>query len=524
MSQLQTSAEEKMGSPSERRRQALNDQLTDLSISDFFAIDGYFRSAQRLYDSFQKVQDLDQAYLYGKRYCKFVVESLPRHAYYSSNRYNTQKKQHNAQVDKVLKQLEQVVQKMDQQEIQREKERAKEEERKFRELQKRAQSLQNGVPSTLSTPTTILDKESLAQSALHKLQQLGGKEQPSEPAQKQPMQEDAPPRIQRDPSGEEAEGKPRSKYGIVSSSDEEELGNDQLPPPMAPPSYESIAASSTGRQNFLGPADEAEQHELPPSLFQYSQKHKRGVKRKKIPMKELQKQHYMEHVQCQHQKRILVGTIDTYQGRVSGSTNGCTVISALVAAEHLNQNSSVSDQQIANVIDKTCVPILREIRSKLGLGGHALIIPSDTHDHLVDRKILKQEYFEGAAGGNIMDPDHLGEFIKLMTVGDDGKKAHCKAAGTLFFREHVISIVKIPRSNGVSYYDFVNSLPVGNGRSMCCTRTRCVDEDALRVQLSYYASSKFNESNCTYIDKNEWDDTLADFDPRVFQGFVWHVK
>ena len=37
-----------------------------------------------------------------------------------------------------------------------------------------------------------------------------------------------------------------------------------------------------------------------------------------------------------------------------------------------------------------CVPLLRKIRSKLGLDGSALIIPSDVHDYLVDHKWLFQ--------------------------------------------------------------------------------------------------------------------------------------
>jgi hypothetical protein len=173
--------------------------------------------------------------------------------------------------------------------------------------------------------------------------------------------------------------------------------------------------------------------------------------------------------------------------------------------------------------------LLREIRSKLGLDGHALIIPSDVHDHLVDKKILKQEEFVGAAGGNVMDPDHMGEFLKLLSVGEDGKAVARKGAATFFFREHVICIVKsAPMVNGrnspTSYYELVDSLPglSSDGRSKA-TRTRCKDLDALQVLMRFYTSRKFSDSNCSYIDRNAWDDSMADFDPRVFQGFVWAV-
>jgi len=57
-----------------------------------------------------------------------------------------------------------------------------------------------------------------------------------------------------------------------------------------------------------------------------------------------------------------------------------------------------------------------------------------------------------------------------------------------------------------------------NGKA---TRTRCQGLDALLVLVRWYASRKFSPSDCKYVDRNEWDDNLADVDPRVFQGFVW---
>jgi hypothetical protein len=92
---------------------------------------------------------------------------------------------------------------------------------------------------------------------------------------------------------------------------------------------------------------------------------------------------------------------------------------------------------ICSIIDHKAGPILREIRHKVVLGPHALIIPSDVHNHLVDRKILRQKHFSGAAGGNIMDRAHYGEFLRLLALGEDGKSGANKAAATLFFQEHV---------------------------------------------------------------------------------------
>jgi hypothetical protein len=52
-------------------------------------------------------------------------------------------------------------------------------------------------------------------------------------------------------------------------------------------------------------------------------------------------------------------------------------------------------------------------------------------------------------------------------------------------------------------------------------RMRCLDAESLRIALQWYACSVFSVEDATYIDTYQWDDNLADFDPRVFQAFVW---
>jgi hypothetical protein len=238
--------------------------------------------------------------------------------------------------------------------------------------------------------------------------------------------------------------------------------------------------------------------------------------------------HYKKMYQKYRQSnKISVSSIDTYQGRcvLSESTYGCTVISALIAARHLNDTTlgtSISNDLIKKVIDEQCGPILRTIRSELGLCEHDFLIPSDAHDHLVDAKILHQKYFAGASGGNIMDPQHYGEFLKLLSDSET-KTSNGKAGATLFFNEHVISIVKFTdATTNQIYFDLIDSMPVTlqNGKKMA-TRTRCCDAESLEVLLLWYASRKFSKSDCSYIDQYAWDDNMADLDPRVFQGFVW---
>lgn len=166
---------------------------------------------------------------------------------------------------------------------------------------------------------------------------------------------------------------------------------------------------------------------------------------------------------------------------------------------------------------------MKEIRKKLELDGHALIIPSDVHDHLTDKKLLNQDGFVGATGGNIMDRKHIGEFIRLLDAGEKNAHKNLRTGGTLFFREHVVSVVKAPSGGGKFYFDLVDSMPGcsdGRGNQMA-TRTRCKDLVAFEALLRYYSCSKFSDSHFKYMDSNDWDDSMADFDPRVFQGFVW---
>jgi len=245
----------------------------------------------------------------------------------------------------------------------------------------------------------------------------------------------------------------------------------------------------------------------------------------KLTARQLKDKAYAEYNVCRSNRRIEIIPINTYQGRFNHSTNGCAVISPLVVSAHLQSNSAVSDQDIVDIIDRKCGPLLQEIRTKLDLGSHALIIPSDVHDHLVDKKLLTQESFIGVSGGNIMDRKHIGEFLRLMDSGEQNSHKKLRTAGALFFREHVISVVKVPLQQGGKFcFDLIDSLPGYRDESSdrpAATRTRCRDLGAFETLIRYYSSSKFSQSNFSYMDKNDWDDSMADFDPRVFQGFVW---
>ena len=104
-------------------------------------------------------------------------------------------------------------------------------------------------------------------------------------------------------------------------------------------------------------------------------------------------------------KKISIYNLGTHQGRLKEpgkeSTNGCTVISALVAQNHLKTGPAIPNSKIESVIDIDAPPILRKVRVKLGLTGDALIIPSDVNDYFVDNNMLKPPCFSCSVAGGI---------------------------------------------------------------------------------------------------------------------------
>ena len=113
-----------------------------------------------------------------------------------------------------------------------------------------------------------------------------------------------------------------------------------------------------------------------------------------------------------------------------------------------------------------------------------------------------------------------------------------------------MAILKIRRSKRECWYEIIDSLPLKDtlmysGESLTDFRVRmgpsldsdhhegdnpfmnrtaifkCMDAEALRACLRWYACSKFSAENIEYIDAYEWSDNQSDFDPRVFQMFVW---
>ena len=278
----------------------------------------------------------------------------------------------------------------------------------------------------------------------------------------------------------------------------------------------------------------------------------------------------------QQSGRVRISYADTYQGRRNESTNGCTVIAPLVCIHHLINNSSsirsgnssssssvlmpcsdpgLTDSEIVMIIDQEAPSVLSELRESLGLAEHAFLIPADVHDYLIDQGQLSSSQFINVAGGNILNDEHLQAFISILEKSSNKDGAQ-KIGATLFFHEHVFTICKLHRTDSAgtpirSWYDIIDSLPNPATLRRCnesitdvyhrigmfnatnvegymlnnmipkTARIRCLDVDALCAVLKWYACSKFTDENISYIDQYPWDEQTCDFDPRVFQAFIW---
>jgi hypothetical protein len=264
-------------------------------------------------------------------------------------------------------------------------------------------------------------------------------------------------------------------------------------------------------------------------------------------------------------KKVVVTRVSTYQGRIKGSTNGCTVIAPLLCVHHfetrnhLPQNvgsaaapsSRLSDVTIASVIDTESPSLLPDIRNSLGVSKNAFLIPHDAHEALFESKHMSRDQFVTVCGGNILEEDHLGALIReLSKVLPDGKKL----GATFFFHQHVIAILQLRDCSNTNQddgnkkctkshatttvsFDVIDSLPNkatlplpissssvssdAHPHPPNCARIFCKDSASLKATLKWYACSVFTPENERYIDDYQWDEKLTDFDPRVFQAFLW---
>jgi USP8 dimerisation domain len=166
-------------SPSHSRRGRLQADLTVPSVSNFFALKNYYEAADKVYKKFQESLQrsaendktrgvyLDNAYVYGKRYCTFVTLEIPKHSYYKTPQCSAQRSLHHKQVDQVLTQLEEVVvRKMDEEEEARSQQEAAE---RARQEQEQCEAPKKIFQRQFSTPmVTATISANVEVSALNK--------------------------------------------------------------------------------------------------------------------------------------------------------------------------------------------------------------------------------------------------------------------------------------------------------------------------------------------------------------------
>ena len=125
--------------PSDERRRTLAEGITLPAVSNFFPITRYYDAADLLYESILTTQNdasrLDLCYVYGKRYCRFVLEAIPEHNYYNLPMYQSERMKHTVQVGGVVTILERVATRMDEEEVQRQKAIELENEKRLQEWQ-----------------------------------------------------------------------------------------------------------------------------------------------------------------------------------------------------------------------------------------------------------------------------------------------------------------------------------------------------------------------------------------------------
>lgn len=523
------------GEPSKARRAILKQyEKPPIELSNLCPIDRYYASADLVLSQFRAhltKGELDDAFVIGRRFALFSTISLPNHDYYTSPNTRLVQLRIKNQKDAlwVTRGLERIVEVMDKEEIEKcqlEAERlVKEKEEKEREQLEWEKLMKRRLGSRDSSHSFKLDmNDDSAFDVTSKLELLN----------------------------------------LAFPKEDEQVISDEsllpLPPPIAPPQkIDALSISTSAAQQLKSTGETPMFPESPPAyndLFLESLRtattsttfmlptKPKPVPR--VPIRTMQR-NCERHVQSlRSSKQVETYKLGTYQGRLStsgpkyDSTNGCAVISPLVVATHIatsNKEYGISNSAINDIIDKRAPPILSKVRSKLGLSQHALIIPSDVHDYLVDEHLLPQSNFVGVCGGDVLNDDHIGKLISMLVNGKDddnpprdvivngptdehyGNRPQ-KVGAALFFLEHVISLIQIPLRNGACYYDLIDSLPSSSVGGMA-TRTRCKDLAALEALLRWYACSKFKESQCNFIDDNDWNEGICDFDPRTFQGFVW---
>ena len=104
------------------RRAQLKKSIPDIIVSQQYSIKKYYSLSESLLemfmDSFEK-SALNDAYIYGLRFIMIVTDVVPKHGYYNSSEFNSEKSRSRRMANTVLDQMEQIVDQMDIEEAER---------------------------------------------------------------------------------------------------------------------------------------------------------------------------------------------------------------------------------------------------------------------------------------------------------------------------------------------------------------------------------------------------------------------
>mmetsp|Transcript_16344 Transcript_16344/g.24942 ORF Transcript_16344/g.24942 Transcript_16344/m.24942 type:complete len:610 (-) Transcript_16344:358-2187(-) len=464
------------------------------------------------YDSLYQRKEFRGAYAFGIQYVEVALLEIPKHGYFYSKRHMHEREENSKTALRVISQLKDIL----------------------KELKPEVKS------SDWKSDWERLD-------LLHKL----GIEQAA--SDQQIMNE----RDRRRIESELAQQKRTSFCGdifeyiemLCPASDIESSSSPDLNPVRSKPTQSALNPDNT-EIRLSTQLDQLQTQDLRRSLLlsgvAASDNHEpKGRSRKsasEIDFQTLCKCYYDDFGELRNQGRVRISQASTYQGRHPGSINGCTVIAPLLFLHHFHNwdegavDHGLADAAICEVIDRETPSLLSEVRSNLGLSQNALIIPSDVHDFLINKQLLTSEQFVTVCGGDILDDAHLSHFVDELQHGNgsDTNYSGRKLAASFFFHEHVVAILKLQRSRTEAWYDLIDSLPKqetfrnrfediesNDGFILNTSRIRCIGAESLKGALRWYACSRFTEENRTYIDMYDWDDAYADYDPRVFQAYLW---
>jgi hypothetical protein len=535
----------------------------DISQQILYAFESYYASAYYM-----------MAYTFGLQYVETVLLEIPKHGYYRAKKHAPQRLQsavHAAHVGHVLQSLLQDA-----------------------AAQKKIDD-DADVTTTSSSSLPVEDMDhvqSLIALAMEQIDQASLEEQPATTTVCEPLLHltccgggavsSSPPLLELPLSrtaSTSSDKAPRSARSVARTLPAVE---SYVPPPVRrEPSWTLPPATGLVRQNtvssFASYQSSEEKLQLEKALFLSGlevaapratvappqEETTAPVHHTVLQLSILKQLYHEDFDSLQQSGRVRISFIDTYQGRIPASTNGCTVIAPLLCVQHLHtpahtQHTSPSyvervsdpglpDATVRDVLDVAAPVVLTELRAALGVAAQAFLIPADAHDYLLAQGKMAAAQFITLAGGNILHDDHLSAFLTLLESTPEPPER--KIAATLFFHEHVVAILQLrridPRTGRAtaSWYDIIDSLPnpetlrrsaresteelygrVGGSRTEWRPQTvrfRCLDVDALGAVLKWYACSKFHDENIAYIDQYAWDEAACDFDPRVFQAYIW---